>query len=334
MKIYYSQLQQQLGKGLVPVYVLSGTEQFLLDKAVASIEKKAAEVGFTTRCAVYTDAAQWDSQLTEHLCTLDLFAARRVVNLCIQSKPNKSLNDTLARIFSRVSWGKVQDLLLLVRYYGSLIGVPPWLKPLGKQCVQVQNYPLMPSHLPGFVREISQSLGLRIDAQAVSLLIAYTEGNLHALDQELGKLSLVFGEHPVQASALAELLRPDQRFHLFDLSHAVLAKQTAKALYILRDLLREGELRTLILWTLTQDVYQAWQLVFVKGQADKADKPLNIWPKKLKQLKVFVQGMRLVQLQRAVQAAYQIDLILKGADALHDADYQLERLVVYLTRAW
>lgn len=332
MKIYYSQLQQQLGKGLVPVYVVSGTEQFLLDKAVVVIEKKAAEAGFVTRCAVYTDAVQWDRQLAEHLCTLDLFAARRVVNLCIQTALNRSLNDTLAGILSQVSWDKVQDLVLLIRYYKSLTSSPAWLKALGKWCVQVQNYPLMPSQLPGFVREISQSLGLRIDPQAVGLLIAYTEGNLHALEQELGKLSLVFGDNPVEAHALAELLRPDQRFNVFDLSHAVLAKQTAKALYILRDLLREGEVKTLILWTIMQDVHQAWQLVFANGQAGKADKPLNIWPKKLKQLKLFVQGIRLVQLQRAVQAAYRIDLILKGVDILHDPDYQLERLVIYLTK--
>ena len=131
------------------------------------------------------------------------------------------------------------------------------------------------------------------------------------------------------------MLRPNQRFNLFDLSHAVLAKETAKSVYILRDLIKEGEAKPLILWTLTQDIYQASQLLFARDKPSDPEqpaRPLNIWPKKLKQLKTYISGMKLIYMYRAVQAAFQIDLILKGADQLHHADYQLERLVIYLTR--
>jgi DNA polymerase III subunit delta len=96
-----------------------------------------------------------------------------------------------------------------------------------------------------------------LQADALELLAARTEGNLLAVHQELTKLALV-GGGALGADAVLAGVADSARFDVFQLGEAVLGGHTPRALRMLAGLRAEGTEPTLVLWALVKAVRDVW----------------------------------------------------------------------------
>lgn len=251
MKLGSEKLAAELERQLLPVYVISGDEPLLAAEAADAVRQRARAAGFTEREVFFIErsASAWHDalQATE---TLSLFASRRVIDLRIgPGKQDKDAPEYLARLVAAAG----DDLLLLVSMpkLDGRASTPAWLQAAEKRGAWVTVWPLRPHEFPGWLQARFRAAGLQVRDDALHLLLERSEGNLLAAGQEVQKLALLFGPGAlIDAKAVAASSMDSARFNVFQLSEAVIARQSARALRIVAGLRAEGEEPTLILWAL------------------------------------------------------------------------------------
>ena len=95
---------------------------------------------------------------------------------------------------------------------------------------------------------------ITLDPDALAWLCEQTEGNLLAANQEVTKLSLLYGEKNLTLNHIQKAIGDSTRFDLFDLTEAAIAGNGTKTAKILFSLKAEGQAESLVLWALSRDI--------------------------------------------------------------------------------
>ncbi|MGW8228418.1 MAG: DNA polymerase III subunit delta, partial [Gammaproteobacteria bacterium] len=81
MRLRPEQIEPHLGKGLAPVYLVSGEEPFQLEQISSAIRHKAQELGYTDREVMHVERGFDWQQLSASADALSLFADKRLLEL-------------------------------------------------------------------------------------------------------------------------------------------------------------------------------------------------------------------------------------------------------------
>ncbi|MDE2337876.1 MAG: DNA polymerase III subunit delta [Gammaproteobacteria bacterium] len=249
MKLTSDSLEAHLAQKVLPAYLISGDEPLLAAEAADAVRARARALGFTERDVHFIErAADWEG-VRASAGTLSLFGSRRVLEVRLSSaRPGAAGGAVLVTLLERADPDTV--LLILGPRLDRDAQSAKWVQAVEQHGAWVPVWPVEPGKFIPWLRARSRRLGLSLDAQALELLAARTEGNLLAAHQELEKLQLL-GSGAGGAGAL-EALADSARFDVFRLSEAALAGDPGRSLRVLAGLRAEGTEPTLVLWALTK----------------------------------------------------------------------------------
>jgi DNA polymerase III subunit delta len=281
MKVRVEQLDQQLKKNLLPIYIISGDEVLLCQEAADSIRKAAQLHNIDERLRFVADAQfDWQDVINENQ-SLSLFSNRRLFDIQIDKMGEKH-SKALAQLGLSLSEDNV--ILLTLPKIDARTQKAKWFTQLESQGIFVQIWPIDASRLPTWVQQRAQSLNLSLTRDAASLICERGEGNLLALSQELEKLALLHGQDAkIDAEQVLESVADSSRYSIYDLSDRLLLGKTKDAMHCLHQLIGEGVEASIILWLFNREIQTLTNLLQAMQsssfrQACQAEK---IWEKRV-----------------------------------------------------
>jgi DNA polymerase-3 subunit delta len=306
MRLTPDTLGQQLATALLPAYLVSGDEPLLTQEAADAVRAAARAAGCEREVHFIERAADWEA-VRAASANLSLFAARRLTEIRLATgKPGAAGNAALSALLE--SPAPDTHYLILAPRLDREARNAPWLRTLESAGASVQVWPLEPARLPAWLRARARTLGLELDAAAVALLAARTEGNLLASQQELEKLALAGMRGAVSAEAVLAASADSARFDVFQLSEALLEGAAARALRMLAGLRAEGTEPVLVLWGCTKALRDAWNAHAHAGEPARAP----VWQRQAAALEQARRRAPRLSFRALLQRAARTDRMIKG----------------------
>ncbi len=334
MRLRLEQLESQLRKPLLPVYLITGDEPLQSGEAADAIRAAARAAGFIQR-EVFEVGPGFDwNGLTTEAASVSLFAEKKLIDLRLPSgKPGREGGKALADYCAAPPPDTL--LLLTLPRLDRQQQSAKWFKAIEKLGAVVQIWPIGPRELPRWIEQRLRSAGLQPTREAVQLLADRVEGNLLAARQEIDKLLLLHGPGPLDADALLGAVADSARYDVFELVDSALRGETGRALRILEGLRSEGTAAAVVLWALHREIAQLAGIALASTKGVSIDHALNrakVWDKRKPLLRRAVSRLRPAQWLALLSDCQQADCAVKGADPL-DPWLQLERITARIAHA-
>ena len=343
--IALNQLGAHLQKGLRSLYTLHGDEALLQQEALDAIRAAARAQGYTERSSYTVAGAHFDwSAVLAAGGSLSLFADKQILEVRIPSgKPGKDGAAALQQLAQAAQGNDSTLTLVILPRLDKAAKTSPWFTALDTQGTSVQIDPVERGMLPAWIAQRLAAQGQRVAAgeegqRTLQFFADRVEGNLLAAHQEIQKLALLYPPGELAWRQVEAAVLNVARYDVFKLSEAVLAGQSARVQRMLDGLQAEGTAEVLVHWALAEDIRA---LKRVKD-AMNAGKPLpmalrenRVWGVKERLYERILPRANDAQLARLLQAAHQVDGIVKGLK-LPDWPAQpwqaLQRLALQLAR--
>ena len=320
MQVRAEQIEQQLARGLRPLYTVHGDEPLLAQEVGDAIRTAARAAGYSERKVFTVSGAHFDwSAVLGAAQAMSLFADRQLIEIRIPSgKPGKDGSEALQRYCETLN----DDVLTLVQF-PKLDGQQTksaWFNALDGAGITVKVEPVDRRALPAWIAQRLQRQQQRVQPgeagqETLAFFADRVEGNLLAAHQEMQKLALLYPAGELSFEQVQTAVLDVARYDVFKLGEAIFAGQVQRALRMLDGLRAEGEAAVLVHWTLADDVRA---LARVRTALD-AGKPL---PMALSEARVWGVKQRLFervapllsdhQLLHLLEATQQCDGIVKG----------------------
>ncbi|MCV6589516.1 MAG: DNA polymerase III subunit delta [Marinobacterium sp.] len=315
MKIRPDQLENQLSKGLAPIYLITGDEPLLSDESSDFVRARFQQQGFSEREVMHVDASfNWE-YLLECANALSLFAEKKVIELRLGSqKLNKNASQLLQQYLANPAPDNV--ILMLADKLDGGTKKSAWFKAVEKTGVVVEIWPIDAVQLPKWLQTRAASLGLTLDREAIGLLCDRVEGNLLAARQELDKLSLLYPGQKLTADIVINAVSDSSRYDIYGLSDAAIQGQAARTQKILQVLRQEGTQPSVILWALSREIRSllAIQQGLDAGIAyDTLCQRERIWGKRKQLVRQAANRIPQSILMDLLKQCFSVDQMIKGA---------------------
>ena len=313
MKIYHNQLTQTLNKGYKPVWLIFGDEPWQKLNSLQCIKQYAKNEGFTeTMRFSVEDKFDW-STLVYEFQSMSLFANQRIIELEV---PNAKVGIEGAKVLTSLGEQLPHDIMFII--HGSKIDAATtkkkWFSALEKQGVYLPIYDIEHTHLPRWLQQQAQQLGLNLSNDAITFFAEYFEGNLLALTQELEKLSIIFQQQRIEVEDIEQIIIKQTKFNPFQLIEALLNQQLEKCSAIIESLYHEGNNIGQLVWIIHKELQQ---LAKMKAQLEQGDsieslyKQYRIWDKRKPLYKRALTTLHGKHINIAISRLTQVDLISK-----------------------
>lgn len=270
MKIYADQFERHLQGSLQPAYWISGDEPLQQRDLGDALRRRCRALGFAER-ELYEVGRQFDWRtLAAAGNAMSLFADKKLIELRLQSS---KLDDNAKKYLTEFVLDPPPDTLLLLTSpkLESSATKTQWFRKIEEHCAVVQVYAIEPEKLPAWINRRMQVRKLTADPDAVQLLADRIEGNMLAADQEIEKLSLLFGEHAhLDASKIARSVADNARFNVFALTDACLSGDAGKAVRTLRRMREEGAELLMVLAMVGREIRQLYEARLAMDQGHSA----------------------------------------------------------------
>lgn len=309
-----------------PVYVLHGSDGYLLDHHRAEIRARVVGEADPQLCVARFDATAELADVLDELRTLPFLAPCRLVRIedadAFVSTHRGALEDYLAKpsetsalVLEVSTWRKTTRLAKRVAEIGKVF-----------ECSVPQK-----GRLGKWLGKAAAARKKRWAPGAADLLAEWIGADLAALDGEVEKLSLYVGERDtITAEDVAALVTATAGPDAFDLTNAITAGQAGAALRALGGMLhkRGEEFRTLGLigWHLRRAL-QVQQAIADGASPTQAVRAAHMPPPQQRALLDFLQRRSLRTLQTDFRRLLKTDLAMKSGT---DPRAALQELVVEL----
>jgi len=257
LRLNADQLPAALGRGLSPIYLISGDEPLIVGEAADVVRAAARKGGFADRVIFSIERGfDWE-ELRRETHALSLFSERRLFELRMPSgKPDKG-----AALLTEIAARPPPDVVCLVvtDKLDRKTCDAPWVQAIERHGVWVPVWPVTRAALPGWLGGRARALGLTLEPGAAQLIIDRVEGNLLAAKQELDMLALLANGAAIGTTLVMHTVGDSARYDVFQVAQAAAAGDAARALRVLLGLKSEGVEPTLILWALLRELRGMWQ---------------------------------------------------------------------------
>jgi DNA polymerase III subunit delta len=314
MKIVLQQLSQQLKQNLAPIYLLYGDEYILLQDACTQILQHAQQQGFTARESFHVDAGfTWESFATS-ANNLSIFNEASVIELNLQNK----LNTVGTKLLLDYAQKPPTDKILIIKTTKLDAGSQKssWFKAIESCGIIVQIRPINLTQFPNWFASRLQQAGIRVTTESLKLLIDYTAGNLLAAIQEIEKLQLLYGKGQLTPEQIRSAITDNAHFDVFNLIDSALQMQPQQTIRILQSLQSTGVEPAIILWAIARELRNLISMRFAMQAGTTIEQLMtqhNVWPIRRPMITKILQAHTCKKLNKMLQTAAEIDLIIKGA---------------------
>lgn len=328
MKINFAQLFPHLHQQQqpAPIYLLSGDETILLDNAKHSIYQYVHRYGFTQREVFYIETmADWQSFMLSAYNS-SLFSTQQLLELRLSSvrlgeKGNKALQEYALRP------PRDTVLVLMMPKVDAATQKSKWFKAIEKSGTVVQIWALANQHLLNWIANKAQHFGLHLSHQSIQIIAEHTAGNLLATQQEIEKLSLLYGvvnsdgqkRTIISDKQVVAALSDNARFNIFTLTDVIYTRNKAQIVNVLEHLSKDSIEPTLVLWALTREIRMLLDLKKASFNATLLDQRLGCPMYKIKndykpKIKQLLSLLTTTHLESLLQRAACVDWIIKGVE--------------------
>ncbi|MEW6989503.1 DNA polymerase III subunit delta [Colwelliaceae bacterium 6441] len=282
MRIYHNQLANTLNQGFKPVWLIFGDEPWQKNNSLSAIKHHYKQQGFEEliRFSV-DDKFDWSLLLQEYQA-MSLFSSQRIIELELLT--NK-LGDKGSKALAQLSEQLHQDVLLIL--HGEKIDAAgqkrKWFKSLQSQGCFLPLYDIEGNQLHQWIQRQARQNNLNLLPDVFLMLAELFEGNLNALEQELQKLSILFGQQLITADDAEKLLIKQAKFNPFQLIDAMLVGDIQKCIAMLDQLQQDGTAITQLIWFVHKEIKQ---LAIMQEQISQGEslhnlcKEFRIWDKR------------------------------------------------------
>jgi DNA polymerase-3 subunit delta len=345
MQLAYSQLSAHLQKSLRSLYVLHGDEPLMLQEAADAIRAIARAQGYTERSVHTVSGAHFDwSEVLAAGGSLSLFADKQIVEVRIPTgKPGKEGSTALQQLAASTQGNDSTLTLVLLPRLDAATRKGAWFLALENFGVLIAVDPIERNALPQWIAQRLQGQGQRVlpgeeGQRTLQFFADRVEGNLLAAHQEIQKLGLLYPAGELTQAQVESAVVNVARYDVFKLSESVLSGQVARVQRMLEGLQAEGEAAVLVHFTIAEDI-RAMKRV---KDAIANGKPMpmalrehRVWSPRDRLFERVLPGLSPARLHGLLQAAHQVDGIVKGLkvpDWPTDPWQALQRLAVRFSR--
>jgi len=318
MKIYHNQLLQTLTQGFKPVWLVFGDEPWQKNNSLATIKNHAQQQGFSEIIRFSSDNKfDWQTIIDEYQ-SLSLFANQRIIEVEFTTiKIGDSGNKVLLALSEIMAKNvALQDVIFI--FHGPKLDGPSanrkWFKSLTQLGCYLPLYDIEAKALPRWLQNQAKSLNVNLAPELSLLLIELFEGNLPALEQELQKLSLLFGTKQITLSDAEQIVIKQAKFNPFQIIDALLTGNCKKCLIMLDQLQQEGTAAGQIIWVFHKEFNQLYAMLDKLAQGTQLNdlyKEYRIWDKRKPLYQHALTHISLKDIKRAMSRLADIDLISK-----------------------
>jgi len=318
MKIYPNQLVQTLTNSFKPVWLVFGDEPWQKNNSLATIKNHFQQQGFTEVIRFSGDSKFDWHQIIDEYQSLSLFSNQRIIEVeftavKIGDNGNKALL-ALSEIMTQNA--DLQDVIFI--FHGpKLDGASSnrkWFKTLTQLGCYLPVYDLETKDLPYWLKNQEKNINVNLAPELSLLLIELFEGNLPALEQELQKLSLLFGTQQISLNDAEHIVIKQAKFNPFKIIDALLQGNCKKCLTMLDQLQQEGTTAGQVLWVFHKEFNQLYLMLDKLSQGVKLNdlyKEYRIWDKRKPLYQHALTHISLKDIKRARSRLADIDLISK-----------------------
>ena len=218
-------------KSFKPVYWLEGEEDYFIDEVIDYAEHNIlaeSEAGFNLT-VFYGRDADWAAVLNASR-RYPMFSEKQVV-IIKEAQDMKGIEKLESYVDKPLA-----STLLFIAYKGKKIdGRTRLSKLLKEKAVLYTTKKIYDNELPEWTQQLLKSKGLTIGSKALYLLVDHIGNDLNRLNNEIDKLALNLGDRKaVTEDDVEKYVGISKEFNVFELQHAIAAKDLYKALRIVQ----------------------------------------------------------------------------------------------------
>lgn len=314
MKIRLEQLSIHLSKQLLPAYLLSGEEPFLLKEATSLIVAAGKKNNFLEHRIFQIDSQfDWEKFLHDAF-TLSLFHNKELIEVrFVGELPNAAASKALQTYFERLPKHKL--LLIEIGKLDTGSQKTAWFKAFDQKGAVIQVWPIERQQLQRWLSEKANQRDIRFEPSALSTFSELVEGNLLGAIQALERLKLLAKDNLISTEIVLKAVDDIARFNIFDLIEALLLGNLKRAYRIFYSLKNESIEPLFILNMLTKEIRLLAFMLYQIQQGQRLEAAMQMTyvpPKKQALLKQVLSRFSLQTCHFLIQKAMVVDQIVKG----------------------
>lgn len=315
MRIYHNNLSATLKQGFKPIWLVFGDEPWQKNDSLATIKNTILQQGFDELIRFTADDKFDWSNVTHEYQSMSLFSNQRIIEIEILSG---KINEAASKVLLELSTHFNNDVVLII--HGPKLDAAQqkkkWFKTLENLGCFLPLYDIEGKQLSQWLNRQIYQLKLNIHPDVLPLMIELFEGNLLALDQELQKLSILFGQELITLQDAEKIIINQAKFNPFQVIDTLLIGDLKKCVSILDQLQHEGAPIGQLVWFLHKEISQLIEMQEKIKQGESLSqlyKSYRIWDKKKPLYQHALTHMNLDNLSRGLSRLAQVDLISKTA---------------------
>jgi DNA polymerase-3 subunit delta len=320
-----------LAEGLAPVYLITVDEPLLVQEAADAVRAAARAAGADEREVFHVEAGFDWGTLLEAAGSLSLFSSRRLLELRLSSA---SVGTEGAKVLT--AWAEAASgddiMMILSPRLDARSQNAKWYKALEGRGVHLPIWPVDLGEMPRWLSARLRRAGIRVDDEALALLVSRVEGNLLAAAQTVERLALLPQDAPLGVATLLEVLDDDARYTPFELADRMLAADGEHAHRILRTLRAEGAEPLALVGVLARELRQLLAIRAARDAGEPVDAVINrlrVIRRRQSLVRRAVDRLSPALLEGALRDLAVVDQSVKGIFPLDPWD-ELDRLVLRL----
>jgi len=302
-----------LRRGLPALTWIHGDETLLVIEAADQFRAAARAADYGQREVFEVDRSFRIEALAAETQSLSLFAAQRLIELRLASRPTRELGAGLAGILDGLD--EATRLLVCSPRLERAVTDTAWFGELARRIALVPVASVGLAQLPAWIAARLAAQQQQADPDTLRLIADRVEGNLLAAHQEVLKLGLLLPTGRLDPGAVLAAVLEAARYDPFGMVQAMVAGDGARALRALDGLRGEGEAPPLVLWALGDAVRALLRLAQARETGRNPatlTRELRLFPPRDR---IFLEALRRLDtaaLRRALHDAARIDRIIKG----------------------
>jgi len=316
MRIYHNNLHATLNQGFKPFWLIFGDEPWQKNDSLSLIKSTCLAQGFDEVIRFTADDKFDWSVITHEYQSMSLFSSQRIIEVeLLSAKVNESAGKTLLALSEQFT----NDVIIIL--HGPKLDAAQqkkkWFKSLENAGCFLPLYDIEGNQLNQWIIRQTKQLGLNIHQDVIPLMVQLFEGNLLALNQELQKLSILFGQTLVSIQDAEKIIINQAKFNPFQLIDTLLKGDLKKCIAILDQLQHEGAPINQLVWFLHKEISQLIEMQekIKKGESiNGLYKFYRIWDKKKPLYQHALTHTTLSNLCHGLSRLAQVDLISKTAN--------------------
>ena len=308
-------------KQYAPIYFLHGDESYFIDQISDYIEHNVLDEGEKSfnQIVLYGKETEF-KQVLDQAMQYPMMAPYRVVIL----KEAQSMNglDKLADYFSNPA---EQTILVIAHKHKKFDKrkKKAW-DALKKNAVILETKKMYDNQIPGFISNVSKSLGIKIDNKAAYLLAEHLGNDLSKISNELEKLKLNLADaEEISLDHIQKYIGISKDYNMLELQASIGRRDKLKA-YSIAKYFSENKKAHPIQRNIAS-LYYYFSVLFMAKKFERADDKVlaskaRINPYFVRDYKAAARNYSVPQIKRAFRLLHDMDKSSKGVEVRRATD--------------